>query len=137
MSASWISDRFGTPRGALRLALSYGEVATGLSAQRKPDAAVVRRLVFVCHGNICRSAYADVLAARGGAKTASFGLSTHTGVPAHAPVIALVLGAFDPPLRPELAPTRHSLAGKRPKWWHVTIAPAPSGTPTSQKQDRP
>jgi hypothetical protein len=54
-----------------------------------------------------------------------------------APVIALVLGAFDPPLRPELAPTRHSFAGKRPKWWRVTIAPAPSGTPTSQEQDRP
>ncbi len=89
MSGSFIADRFGTPRGALRLALSYAEVASGLSAQRKPDPAAVRRLVFVCHGNICRSAYADVLAARGGAKTASFGLSTHTGVPAHAPVIAL------------------------------------------------
>jgi protein-tyrosine phosphatase len=89
MTIPLITQRFGTLRGAMRLALSYGEVAAGLAAQRKPDPSAVRRLVFVCHGNICRSAYADVLAARAGANTASFGLSTHTGVPAHDPVVAL------------------------------------------------
>jgi protein-tyrosine phosphatase len=61
------------------LALSYAELATGLAGQLPPDPARVRRLVFVCHGNICRSAYAHVLARRAGARVASFGLSTATG----------------------------------------------------------
>lgn len=89
MTIPVITERFGTLRGAMRLALSYGEVAAGLAEQRKPDPTAVRRLVFVCHGNICRSAYAQVLAKRAGARTASFGLSTHTGVPAHAPVLEM------------------------------------------------
>jgi hypothetical protein len=38
-----------------------------------------------------------------------------------APVVALVLGAFDPPLKKELAPTSHSFASKCPKWWSVEI----------------
>ena len=89
MSIPVITRRFATPRGAMRLALSYGEVALGLSGERKPDPGEVRRLVFVCHGNICRSAYADVLARRAGANVASFGLSTATGRPAHEPVLEL------------------------------------------------
>lgn len=89
MSIPVITRRFGTLRGAMRLALSYGELALGLAGQRKPDPGEVRRLVFVCHGNICRSAYAHVLARRAGARVASFGLSTSTGRCAHAPVMAL------------------------------------------------
>jgi len=89
MSIPVITRRFGTLRGAMRLMLSYGELAAGLSGQRKPDPGEVRRLVFVCHGNICRSAYAHVLAKRAGARVASFGLSTSTGRSAHAPMIAL------------------------------------------------
>jgi protein-tyrosine phosphatase len=89
MSIPVITRRFGTLRGAMRLALSYGELALGLSGQRKPDPGEVRRLVFVCHGNICRSAYAHVLARRAGARVASFGLSTSTGRSAHEPVMAL------------------------------------------------
>ncbi|WP_420145747.1 phosphotyrosine protein phosphatase, partial [Sphingobium sp.] len=42
---------------------------------------------FVCQGNICRSAFADVVARRAGMRTASFGLSTTTGRPAHEPAI--------------------------------------------------
>jgi hypothetical protein len=38
------------------------------------------------------------------------------------PVVALLLGAFDSANRKELAPTAHSFAGKRPKWWHVDVA---------------
>src|SRR4051812_36705278 len=34
----------------------------------------VERLVFVCQGNICRSAYADALARRAGLRSVSFGL---------------------------------------------------------------
>ena len=76
------APRFGTWRGALRLALAHVQVATGHAHLAAPDPAAVRRLVFVCHGNICRSAYADGLARRMGLNVASFGLSTSSGLPA-------------------------------------------------------
>lgn len=68
----------------MRLALSYGQSAFVPRA----DLSLARRLVFVCHGNICRSAYADVLARETGLRTASFGLSTTSGKTAHPPVQA-------------------------------------------------
>lgn len=77
---------FGTWRGAIRLGLSWAELAAGQSAQRAPDPMLVRRLVFVCHGNICRSAYAQALARRAGLAEAGFGLSTASGNPAWGPV---------------------------------------------------
>ena len=73
------APRYGTWRGALRLGLAYAEVASGQASVVPPDPASVRRLVFVCHGNICRSAYADGLARRAGMNVASFGLSTSSG----------------------------------------------------------
>jgi hypothetical protein len=42
-----------------------------------------------------------------------------------APVVALVLGAFDAPNRKELAPVGHSYTSARPKWWHVVIGEKP------------
>ena len=83
-----VSDRFGTARGFVRLALSWPESLPGINQARPPRGEVLR-LVFVCHGNICRSAYADVLAKSLGAETASFGLSTTSGKPAHPPIAAL------------------------------------------------
>lgn len=85
---SFINSRFGTWRGAVRLALSYGEVALGQAPILPADPAAVRRLVFVCHGNICRSAFADVAARRAGLRVASFGLSTDVGKPAHPPAVS-------------------------------------------------
>jgi protein-tyrosine phosphatase len=73
---------FGTWRGAIRLALSYAEVASGRAKLAAPQPDAVKRLVFVCHGNICRSAYAQALARRAGLAEAGFGLSTSTGNPA-------------------------------------------------------
>lgn len=87
MVDSMIRARFGTWRGGVRLALSYGQVALGMAAILAPDPARVRRLVFVCQGNICRSAFADHLARQAGARVASFGLSTTRGIPAHGPAI--------------------------------------------------
>ncbi|WP_088181643.1 arsenate reductase/protein-tyrosine-phosphatase family protein [Sphingobium sp. Z007] len=78
-----IRPRFGTFRGLVRLALSYPQLWLGRSGSRAPDPAQVRRLVFVCQGNICRSAFADVAGRRAGLNTASFGLSTTTGRAAH------------------------------------------------------
>lgn len=83
-----IQRTFGTFRGLIRLGISYGEVVLGMSATRQPVASEVKRLVFVCHGNICRSAFADVVARDLGMNVASFGLSTDSGKTAHPPVIA-------------------------------------------------
>lgn len=83
---SWIERRYGTARGAVRLGLTRLEMLFGMAGERRPEADEVRRLVFVCHGNICRSAYAEVLARQLGLNAASFGLSTTEGCPAHAPI---------------------------------------------------
>lgn len=83
-----LTSRYGTWRGAVRLGLSYGEVALGAAGISRPDPAAVGRLVFVCHGNICRSAFADVVARKAGLRVASFGLSTDAGKAAHPPAIA-------------------------------------------------
>ena len=80
---SVLTSNFGTGRGAVRLALSYGEVALGAAGISRPDPAAVRRLVFICHGNICRSAFADVAARAAGMRASSFGLSTDAGKGAH------------------------------------------------------
>lgn len=82
-----MNDRYGTVRGLVRLRMAQVEVALGVAAIAKPRPAEVRRLVFVCHGNICRSAFADVAARRAGLSVASFGLSTATGKPAYRPAI--------------------------------------------------
>lgn len=79
---TFIHSRFGTVRGMVRAALGHIQ-APFVPA---PDLAGVERLVFVCHGNICRSAFADVLARSEGWQTASFGLSTSSGRGAHPPV---------------------------------------------------
>ena len=77
--------RYGTVRGLVRLLLSHVQHRSRRAWIRAPDPAEVRRLVFVCQGNICRSAFADILARRLGAETASFGLSTSAGDVAHPP----------------------------------------------------
>ena len=41
-----------------------------------------------------------------------------------APVIALLLGAFDKPGRKALAPTAHSFSSRRPRWWRVCVGDA-------------
>lgn len=38
-----------------------------------------------------------------------------------APVVALLLGAFDRPTTKDLRPTGHSYRGGRPRWWHVEV----------------
>lgn len=77
---SLINRRFGTFRGLVRSLLAHAELATGRLRPfqlHQPDA--VRRVVFVCLGNICRSAYAHQIAIAEGLEVASLGLSTSTG----------------------------------------------------------
>ena len=83
-----MNDRYGTFRGFVRLRLTQAELLLGRGGVETGPARDVHRLVFVCHGNICRSAFADVLAREAGMRAASFGLSTDQGKPAHGPAIA-------------------------------------------------
>lgn len=78
-----ISSQFGTHRGLIRLALSYAQVGLKRANIAEVDPAMVRRLIFVCQGNICRSAFAEHYARRMGINAASFGLSTQNGKPAY------------------------------------------------------
>lgn len=77
---TWIDCRFGTWRGLLRVLLAYAELFSGRLSRfrlQRPD--TVRRVVYVCLGNICRSAYGDAIARELDLPVASLGLSTSTG----------------------------------------------------------
>ncbi|WP_202423660.1 arsenate reductase/protein-tyrosine-phosphatase family protein [Duganella margarita] len=72
----------GTWRGAVRAWLARLELRTGrLAAFHLQHPHQVRRVVFVCLGNICRSAYAERVAEGLGMHAASIGLAACTGVP--------------------------------------------------------
>ncbi len=73
----------GTFRGLVRQCLGQLEYVMGrLDPHLNPTAAEVNRLVFVCLGNINRSAFAEQVAHSLGVQTCSIGLSTTTGSPA-------------------------------------------------------
>jgi protein-tyrosine phosphatase len=78
-----MNDRFGTVRGLVRLCLAPLELAVGRDGIMLPSPGDVHRLVFLCHGNICRSAFAEVAGRSAGLSVASFGFSTDAGKPAH------------------------------------------------------
>ena len=74
---------FGTFRGWVRSLLGQVEYVTGrLNPQLQPSALAVHRLVFVCLGNINRSAFAAEVARSRHASVHSIGLSTTTGASA-------------------------------------------------------
>ena len=85
---SRVNERYGTVRGLVRLALSYVQVAGHRAFIVEPAPAAVRRFVFVCQGNICRSAFADRLVHDRGFDSTSFGLSTAANGIAHPPAAA-------------------------------------------------
>lgn len=74
---------YGTFRGWVRSLLGQTEYVTGMLNQYlQPSAPAVNRLVFVCLGNINRSAFAAAVALSRQANVHSIGLSTTTGAPA-------------------------------------------------------
>ena len=78
-----IHTNYGTTRGLVRAILAQIEYLLGqLETSGHPTARQVDRLVFVCLGNINRSAFAEQVARSLGANTCSIGLSTTTGAPA-------------------------------------------------------
>ena len=94
---NWISDNYGSRRGYLNTMwyrLRY--ILGGYREYRKIDWNSVDRLVFVCKGNICRSAYAEALTKSLGADAVSCGLDTDIGKPAYESTIrAAVLKDID------------------------------------------
>lgn len=82
-SNSRIEQKYGSRKGFL---LSYlYKILYHIGYYKKFEKinwAKVKRLVFVCKGNICRSAYADILAQAAGIESVSFGVDTVDG--AHA-----------------------------------------------------
>lgn len=77
---SVINRRFGTWRGLVRASLAQAELVTGrLNDFKLQRPEQVERVVFVCLGNICRSAYAHHFALQSGLHAVSIGLRTTTG----------------------------------------------------------
>lgn len=96
-NGGWIADHFGSRKGLLltvwyRLRYQLG----GYRCYRNIDWGAVQRLVFVCKGNICRSAFAEQVARRQGFDAISCGLDTRDGLPANSDAIrAAELRGFD------------------------------------------
>ncbi len=73
----WSARNFGSRRGLLETVRHQLYYLTGrYRAYKKIDWSTVNRLVFVCKGNICRSAYAEEFARIKGIDSISFGLET-------------------------------------------------------------
>lgn len=88
----WLSDRYGSRRGA---ALTYFYrirfLIGGYRQYKDIDWGSIERLVFVCKGNICRSAYAGAVAKFYGYNAISCGIETVIGAPADKE--AIIVGA--------------------------------------------
>jgi protein-tyrosine phosphatase len=84
----YVKKRFGSKRGLLSLAISEGKHRLGFYERyKKIETQKVKRLVFVCSGNICRSPLGEVVAKSLGISAESFGLDTRGGDPADSRVI--------------------------------------------------
>lgn len=86
---AFVRARYGSARGLIRLWLSGAAMAAGLYRRfGRIDWAGVRRLVFVCSGNICRSPHAERRAAAAGFAAISVALRGDSGNPADAGAMA-------------------------------------------------
>lgn len=90
----WLARRYGSRSGfartwAHRLRALFG----GYRRYRGFDRHAIERLVFVCKGNICRSAYAESVAKSMGLASVSCGLDTQDGHPAN--VVAQRIAALN------------------------------------------
>ena len=84
MLTQWINDHHGSRRGLLNTYKHRTLYYLGKYNQYKAvDWAQVRRLVFVCKGNVCRSAFAEAVARNLNIAAISCGLDTHDGKPAN------------------------------------------------------
>jgi len=81
---------YGGKRGMVNYYVNMLKSYFGLYSQYKAiDWSQVDRFVFICKGNICRSAYADVVAKKRFANVLSFGVDTSSNKPANANAITI------------------------------------------------
>jgi len=84
-----IKNHYGSKRGLLRYARhDFFRMLGVYRSLKKIDFTQVKRLVFVCHGNICRSPLAEAAARKYHVPSISFGLDTHGNDPADPRAIA-------------------------------------------------
>jgi protein-tyrosine phosphatase len=78
-----IKNQYGSKRGLLRyVRFEFIRLCGAYRSLKKIDFTKVKRLVFVCHGNICRSPLAEAVARKHNLAATSFGLDTRGGAPA-------------------------------------------------------
>jgi len=79
-----LAERYGSRRGFVRAYWHRLLYLLGIYGKyRQIDWSAVERVVFVCKGNICRSAFAEVVARSVGIEAVSCGLSTIVDAPAN------------------------------------------------------
>ncbi len=83
-----IREHFGSRRGLARLLIEEMRWLTGAGRSSPVRLSQVERLVFVCRGNICRSAFAAEVSRTLNFPAVSYGLDTHTGKPADPGMLA-------------------------------------------------
>lgn len=73
---TWIKCKYGSKKGLLYTIMYAALLRMGLfKAQKNIQFSSVRRMIFICQGNICRSPLAEAIARREGFETVSFGLN--------------------------------------------------------------
>jgi protein-tyrosine phosphatase len=82
MRVSWVRDNFGSRRGLVRHLAWRARWGWSPGSLAVADLDGVDRLVFVCMGNICRSAMAEAVARARGFPACSFGIDTRLDKPA-------------------------------------------------------
>ena len=77
---TWVRKRYGSPRGMVNSLQADLDHRLGrLKVSDAVDWLKVRRLVFICQGNVCRSPFAEAAAREHGIPAVSFGLKTNPG----------------------------------------------------------
>ncbi|MDB4575612.1 low molecular weight phosphatase family protein [bacterium] len=84
----WLENKYGSRRGSLRAHWHFFLYFLGkYRIYRNIEWDSIDRLVFVCKGNICRSAYSEAFAKSLGIEAISCGIHTKLGHPANSTTI--------------------------------------------------
>jgi low molecular weight protein-tyrosine phosphatase len=90
MMMQYISDTYGSKKGFLRHIKTQTLYRLGCYRKYTQLRSDIERIVFVCQGNICRSALAEwVFKDHSNFPVASIGLDTHSGKPANSRMIEI------------------------------------------------
>lgn len=79
----FVANNFGSKKGLMNYLIAQVKLYLGAYGKfQSVDFEKVNRFVFVCHGNICRSAFADVVAHQLGVVSVSCGMHAASSLPA-------------------------------------------------------